>query len=122
METTAILFAVLLAVVGLRLWAGSLDGPRIREYLQQRGCKLLGTRWTPFGKGWLSEGTERIYEVEYEDAAGGRHKATVKTSMLTGVFFTDDVPVAARRTQSHNEVARLRAENERLRAQLQQRD
>ncbi|MCA8977229.1 MAG: hypothetical protein KDC98_21080 [Planctomycetes bacterium] len=115
----AIIAAILVFVLGLRLLAGALDGRRIRHYLTRRGARLTGKRWTPFGKGWFGGGSERIYAIEYEDRAGCRHAATVKTSMITGVFLTEDrvVEVATSGAVPGSELERLRAENERLRAE-----
>lgn len=138
---------LLLLLVGIaivfRLMAGGLDGDRIEAYLRERGCKVLDRSWAPFGKGWFGEKSDRIYEVVYRDRHGATRRATVKTSMFTGVYLTEDrlvkkpkeqvesrrrdaVEVAAeeRETGSRDgdEVARLRAENQQLRAALQQRD
>jgi hypothetical protein len=63
---------------------------RITDYVQQRGGRIVSINWAPFGKGWFGEKEERIYEVVYYDNAGSQHFATCKTSMWTGVFWTED--------------------------------
>ena len=124
MEPIGILLAVVAVVVVLRLMAGSLDGDRIENYVRQRGGKLRAKSWAPFGKGWVGEKSDRIYEIEYEDGAGELRRATVKTSMLSGVYFTDDRPVrdergSAAEARPVDDVAALRAENARLKAELE---
>ncbi|MCL2348423.1 MAG: hypothetical protein FWC50_09200 [Planctomycetaceae bacterium] len=86
--------------------------------------------WSPFGKGWLGEKDSRIYELTYEDAEGNLHEATCKTSMLSGVYFTEDRIVRKRQQRekhdsqntplSHeeNEVS-LQEENRRLREEIE---
>jgi hypothetical protein len=78
-------------VVMIRLWAGSLDGDRIDRYIGSKGGVLIDTRWTPFGKGWFGSEHQRLYEIRYFDADANEHKATCKTNMLAGVYFTEDI-------------------------------
>jgi len=68
----------------------SLDKGRITEYIEQRGGRIVSISWAPFGKGWFGEKEERIYEVVYYDQAGSQHFATCKTSLWTGVYWTED--------------------------------
>jgi hypothetical protein len=128
-----ILAIVAIAVVG-RLLAGSMDGDRIERYVRQRGGRILTRQWAPFGRGWFGERNDRIYEIEYEDRNGDRRRATVKTSLWSGVYLTDDQIIrrglartAAEKAgtdgdddtgESHDETAQLRAENARLKAEL----
>lgn len=137
MEVGLLVVVVLVIAVLARLMAGSLDGERIDEYVKARGGRVTNRSWAPFGKGWVGEKNDRIYEVEYEDRDGQVHRATVKTSMFSGVYLTDDrvvrrsaaeaattasksAPAAA--TAAEDEMARLRAENERLKAALARRN
>ena len=46
--------------------------------------------WAPFGPGWFGEKSDRIYAVRYLDAEGNEHEAHAKTSLWTGVYFTED--------------------------------
>jgi hypothetical protein len=93
MEGAGIAVLVVLALVGgLGIWvfSMSLDKSRITDYIQQRGGRIISISWAPFGKGWFGEKEERIYEVVYYDQSGKQHFATCKTSMWTGVYWTED--------------------------------
>ena len=113
----------------VRVVAGFLDVWRIGNYLAARGGKVISCRWSPFGPGWLGEKRDRIYHVKFVDHAGAEHRAYCKTSMLTGVYFTQDRivgPIKALRNDAAHEplqaeIARLRQENGRLRAELAKR-
>jgi hypothetical protein len=99
------IFALMLGLA-LAMWfvKRGLDRDRIRTYIEQRGGKILSIRWTPFGKGWFGEKSDRIYEVVYRDHAGNEHFATCKTSMWTGVYWTED-RVTHRAADWHDPVA-----------------
>lgn len=91
MESAIALVALAVIVaIFVRLAAGSMDGSRVDEYIQSRGGRLISLNWNPFGNGWLGSKNERIYDIEYEDKEGNFHTATVKTSLLAGVYFTED--------------------------------
>ncbi len=135
-------FVVLLVVGGWALTI-SLDKNRITDYIQQRGGRVVSVSWAPFGHGWFGEKEERLYEVVYYDSAGTQHFATAKTSLFTGVFWTEDrvahgkagwydsaspgnpagrtlirqLPQAPEAADA-DELRRLREENARLREQL----
>jgi hypothetical protein len=141
----AVVAVVLVIVAGIGLWVFfmSLDKSRITEYIQQRGGRVVSISWAPFGRGWFGEKEERIYEVVYYDKSGNQHFATCKTSMWTGVYWTDDrvthgkskwydslspsneprnpiikqIPKDAEEDAAE-ELRRLREENARLREQL----
>jgi hypothetical protein len=141
----AVLGIVAAIVLGIGVWVFcmSLDKNRITEYIQQRGGRIVSISWAPFGKGWFGEKEERIYEVVYYDTTGNQHFATCKTSMWTGVFWTEDrvthpkskwydslsptneprkpligqIPREAGEDEA-DELRRLREENARLREQL----
>ena len=86
-------FAILAFVgVGLLIWLASmsLDNGRIKSYVEERGGRIVSIHWAPFGKGWFGEKNDRIYEVVYYDREGKQHWATCKTSMLSGVYWTED--------------------------------
>lgn len=107
---------VLLLVVGLRVAADRWDRQRIRRDVEARGGCVLDITWKPFGRGWFGEKNDRVYLVEWEDAARAAHRSWCKTSMFSGVFWTEDEggPGPAR----GGELERLRAENRRLREEL----
>lgn len=118
--------AMLGLVVVIRLAAGGFDRDRVTQYIESRGGRILGTRWTPFGPGWFGERSDRIYEVRYVDAEGNERIAHCKTSLTTGVYFTEDRIVrqadrtrGAAEEQSAPEVVSLREENHRLRQEIE---
>ncbi|MFN3148622.1 hypothetical protein [Bremerella sp.] len=78
----------------IRLLAGSLDRDRVRQYITSIGGELLESHWAPFGPGWFGEKNDRIYSVRYRDRDGCIHKAHVKTSMMSGVYLTNDTIVS----------------------------
>lgn len=99
---------IVLAIL-IRLAAGSFDGNRVEKYLNDMGCELLDRSWAPFGPGWYGEQDSRIYEIIYRDPEGRVHRAHVKTSMLSGVYLTNDRIVEDRPSISvEEEKAQLR--------------
>lgn|SRR5690606_13234170 len=76
--------------IALRLLAGAFDGDRVERYLRGMGCALIDKSWDPLGPGWFGERDARIYEVVYRDRDGRVHRAHVKTSMMSGVYLTND--------------------------------
>ena len=117
----------MLAVL-IRFAAGSSDDGRIRDSIEQQGGKIRSINWSPFGRGWFGSKNERIYEVVYEDAQGKVHQAYCKTSMFSGVYWTDDKIVESPITmdsQSGSDPGteaddnNLVAENKRLKAELE---
>ena len=119
-------FAVLLVILvvicialGFRLLAGSMDRERIRGYVEDRGGKVIETTWAPFGPGWFGGNKERIYQVRYLDHDGNVHEAYARTSMWTGVYFTEDqITQHAKTPIDEEEVESLEQENRRLREEL----
>jgi hypothetical protein len=113
-------------VVSLRLLAMFCDHWRIGNYIRRQGGELQVCRWSPLGPGWFGEKRDRIYFVVFTDGDGSQHRAYCKTSLFTGVYFTQDrivSPRKAKRVDSQHdalvdEVARLRDENQRLREAL----
>lgn len=102
----------------LRWIAGQFDKWRIRNYVTSAGGTVLACQWSPFGPGWLGEKHDRIYYVAYLDTAGAEHRAYCKSSMLTGVYFSQDRRVGATpEIIDDGTLASLQAENERLRAE-----
>jgi hypothetical protein len=117
-----ILYIIPVAIVvalAIRLAAGSMDHERIRQYLMERGSRVLEIRWDPFGPGWFGEKNDRIYHVRYVDREGNEHDSHCKTSLWTGVYFTED-RIARRAVASARTPApeTLEEENRRLREEL----
>jgi hypothetical protein len=68
----------------------------------------------------VGEQNARIYAVTYEDADGNLHKATCKTSMFAGVYFTEDIIVQRRQRPSNpSDTDSLQDENRRLREEIE---
>ena len=121
-----LLFGML--VIGIRLLAGSQDRERITAEISKRGGEVIDISWSPMGKGWWGEKSDRIYVVEYRDASGVHRRAWCKTSMFSGVYFSpvdeepapmrtgDVLPEESDRIEAmESEIRRLRRENEELR-------
>jgi len=85
-----LIFIAMAASIGFRLLAGSLDRDRVRQYITGIGGELLESHWAPFGPGWFGEKNARIYRVRYRDREGCIHVAHVKTSLMSGVYLTND--------------------------------
>jgi hypothetical protein len=139
-----VLIVVALGIV-IAVWVGSMsmDKSRITAYVEERGGRIISISWAPFGRGWFGEKNDRIYEVVYYDRDGNQHWATCKTSLFSGVYWTEDrvthhksgwydsvapgnepgkplirqIPGDGKDDQAE-EVRRLREENARLREQL----
>ena len=110
---------VLLLGIGIRMFAGSLDHERIKAYIRENGGRVLEVRWEPFGPGWFGEKSDRIYSIRYLDREGNEHTAHGKTSLLTGVYLTNDQVVrSVQPSQPPPDAAALAAENQRLRQEL----
>lgn len=123
MELPIFLIPLFIVVhIAIRLRLGSIDHDRIKHYVDERGGTVLYSHWSPFGPGWFGEKSDRIYGVRYLDKDGNEHEAHCKTSMWTGVYFTEDriVRYAERSTPASNRTAStLQAENRRLRGELE---
>jgi hypothetical protein len=113
-----IVLAIFVAIV-IRLLAGGLDHDRVREYVESRGGSVVEARWAPFGPGWFGDKHDRIYEVRYLDRDGHEHHAHCKTSLWSGVYFTDDEIVCPAAPAAEEQTASLEAENRRLREELE---
>jgi hypothetical protein len=90
MEPVLLIIGFIVLAVVIRLIAGSFDGERVERHLRDMGCELVDRSWDPFGPGWFGEKDSRIYEVVFRDRDGRLHRAHVKTSMLSGVYLTND--------------------------------
>jgi hypothetical protein len=119
-----ILFA--LVAVAARFLAGAFDGDRVEAYIRDMGGELLDKSWDPLGPGWFGEKDSRIYAIMYRDRLGNVHRAHVKTSMLSGVYLTNDQIISERLPEETASEAGRRAytpeaveqEKERLRKRL----
>jgi hypothetical protein len=103
-----------------RLLAGSMDRERVRQYVEARGGKVIEATWAPFGPGWFGGNKERIYQVRYLDRDNNVHEAYARTSMWTGVYFTEDqILQHGKPSIEEEEVESLEEENARLRSELE---
>lgn len=120
MGPVLLIVGALVLVIVIRLIAGSFDGERVERYVAERGWQLLDRSWDPFGPGWFGEKDSRIYQIVYRDQEGGVHRAHVKTSMLSGVYLTNDhiVQPAEPPRRAHDES--LAEENRRMRERIRE--
>jgi len=110
--------ALVLMIVVVRLSAGVLDRDRIRRHIQMRGGVLVEAVWAPLGRGWFGGRGDRIYRVWYRDQQGNGRRAYCKTSLWSGVYFTEDEIVGAGPTPSRAEFMDLQEKNRQLREEL----
>jgi hypothetical protein len=112
---------IVLAII-IRLIAGSMDSDRVKEDIESKGGKLISKEWTPFGKGWFGEKNDRIYEVIYIDKDGNKHKAFVKTSSFSGVYYSsDEIIEYSNDKQNTSELdTDLKKENEKLKREIEE--
>jgi hypothetical protein len=93
---------------------------RFAPPIRENGWELVEKSWDPFGPGWFGEKDSRIYQIVYRDERGNLHKAHVKTSLLSGVYLTNDTIVEhAEPVKMQAEVA-LEEENRRLRDRIRE--
>lgn len=118
MEPVGVVVIVIFFAIVVRLAAGSFDGDRVKAYVEQtlKG-ELLGQSWDPLGPGWFGEKDSRIYEIIYKDRDGNTHRANVKTSMMSGVYLTNDVVIERAQPQG---ATSLEDEERELRSRLDQ--
>lgn len=109
------LLFIVIAVVA-RLVAGTFDGERVESYISAMGGELLDRSWDPLGPGWYGEKDSRIYAIVYRDKLGRVHRAHVKTSMMSGVYLTNDEIIAEPDSRIPQES--IEEEKERLRRRL----
>ncbi len=109
---------LILLVIVIRLLAGGMDHDRVRQYIASQDGRVLDVQWAPFGPGWFGEKSDRIYQVRYLDKNGNEHEAHCKTSLLTGVYFTQDQIVKHANQPTGWEAESLEEENRRLREEL----
>lgn len=115
---TLLILVVFVAIAVLsRVFAGGMDGNRVAEYIRSQGGELIESRWAPFGRGWVGEKNDRIYHVKYRDREGKIYEATVKTSMYSGVYFTENRVVQSE-MQSLAPEKDLALENEELKKRI----
>ena len=112
------------AIVAIRLMAGSLNHGRIREYIENKGGEIVEIQWDPFGPGWFGEKSDAIYQIKYLDRDGNEHLAHCKTSMFSGVYLTED-KIVKRKWQENqlqespsNGPLSLEEENRRLKEEI----
>ncbi len=77
------------AAVALRIVMHFVDKERIKDEIGARGGHVIAIRWNPFARGWFFEKNERHYEVTYRDRAGAVLTITCKTSLFTGVYWSE---------------------------------
>jgi len=109
-------FLIALAVM-LRLFFGVLNHARIKEYIASKGGTVTEIRWVLFGPGWFGSSGHVIYKIRYYDSDGYEHYAYCKTSILCGVYMTEDKIVGVAKQQPQNNVT-LEEENRQLKEEI----
>ena len=82
-----LIFLLIVIGIAVRLLAGNFDTDRIDEAIKSRGGELISKKWSPLGKGWFGDRSDRIYKVTYLDSTSNKREAFVKTSMFSGVIL-----------------------------------
>ncbi len=116
-----VLFFIGLAIYFRARTLAKWDEARITDHLHRKNSEFISKEWRPFGKGWLSGGIDRIYQVDYYNEQGQLCEMTVKTSVLSGVYYTNDRVVQIVRPEDElvlEELDDLRDENRLLRLEL----
>ncbi len=120
MEPFVVVIGFVMLAIVIRLVAGSFDGDRVEAYVRGKGWELVDRSWNPLGPGWFGEKNARIYRIMYRDTQDNLHHAHVKTSMLSGVYLTND-EIVEHSPESHRTKEQLLAdENQRLKERLKE--
>ena len=117
MHGAELLFVFIPFILAIRFLVDRLDRDRIRKDVAARGGEVEDITWRPFGRGWFGEKSDRVYEVAWTDGMRHAHVAWCKTSLFSGVFWSEDSSML--RGGAGRDVAALEAENRRLREELE---
>lgn len=98
-----VIVVAVLATLGCWMYCMSLDKARIIAYVEKGDARVVRIDWAPFGNGWLGD-NNRIYEVVYHDGVGREHLALCKTSLFSGVYWTQDWVTNGRADDAENEL------------------
>ena len=80
---------IVAALIGHNLSKTS-DYNRIERVINSEGGQLITADLKPFGYGWAGDKHNRIYKIRYLDKEKNEREAYVKTSTLSGVYFSQD--------------------------------
>lgn len=121
MEPVFVILGVVALILIARLCAGSADFDRVRDHIQRMGGHLISMRWLPFGPGAFGDKRNRIYELQYRDHEGALRAAHCKTSLFSGVYFSNDriIESPKPRVGPAPTEDELLAENKRLRDEIE---
>ena len=85
--------SILLIAIGagltFRVVMHFVDKNRIKDEIEAKGGRVISIRWNPFARGWFFEKNERHYDVTYTDRSGATVSTTCKTSLFTGVYWSE---------------------------------
>lgn len=87
------------AAVAIRIAMHFVDTKRIREDIEGKGGRIVSIKWNPFGRGWFFEKNERHYAVTFVDRSGASRSVDCKTSLFTGVYWTEPQEIEKPRPQ-----------------------
>jgi len=85
----SLLALAIMTVLAIRVVLHFVDKSRIQRELESRGAQVNSIRWNPFARGWFGERGERHYDVVFTDSGGMTISTTCKTSLLTGVYWSE---------------------------------
>jgi len=87
--TLAIIGVVVVAILG-RFITHGMDRSRIEKYAGEQGWELRSCQWKLLRPGWFDNSRERIHSITSRGGQGHAHSAFAKTSVLAGVYLTED--------------------------------
>ena len=91
--TGLIIVLVISIILTFRFYIlAGMDKERIASEIEKYGHSVDKISWNPFGRGWFGEKGERYYDVKYTSNNGQTVETGCKTSLLTGVFWTEKSP------------------------------
>ena len=80
----------ILVLIGIRIGLHYLDKKRIYQAAERKGWRDSTVEWAPFAPGSFFERNERNYLVVYVDQEGLTHEVYCKTSLMTGIYWSDE--------------------------------
>ena len=83
--------AAIAYILTRRIILETLDRRRIRTFIEARGLTLVDLNLALFVTGWGDNSRGRTYTVRLRDRSGKEGEISCRTSLLGGVYFTDEL-------------------------------